>query len=228
MAYINGEWLDRPEREERIKLLRKKLKTVAELIKLGKATDYHFDIMERDKAELEKCLIVHRAEVDHLFFFYFFFSENMNEGNPDNLVPDLDYTMEDAPEFHQRLSKILDSVSNVNTTANVCWSASRGHAKSAYLSNSFPVRELCYRKRRMILIISESQAGSLKFVKWCANQLKFNSKIREYYGPLLEEQSNRNVKDAQDQFVTHTGAMMASGSLGKQIRGIRNGSVNVG
>lgn len=220
MAYINGQWLERPEREKRIELLRDKLRKIASLIKTGKATDYHYDMMEQDKAELEKCLRVHRAEVDHLYFFYTYFSEWGNNGNQDNLVPDADFTISDAPEFHKRLSKILDSVSNVNKTANICWSASRGHAKSAYLSNSFPTRELCYRKRQMVLIISETATGSQKFIKWVAGQLKYNEKLREDFGILLHDdaQAHKNKKDSQEMFVTTTGAMMASGSLGKQIR----------
>jgi hypothetical protein len=224
MAYVNGKWLDRPEREERIKLLREKLKKLMDLIKSGKATDYHFDMLEDDKAELTKLLRVHRAEVDHLYFFYTYFSEHDNPGNLDNLVPDRDVDVTKAPEFHAKLSKILDNVSNYNKTANVCWSASRGHAKSAFLSNSFPTRELCFRKRTMILICSETLPGSMKFLKWVAGQLKFNKKLREDFGVLLHEDNNKNEKDAQDMFITSTGAMMACSSLGKQIRGIRNGS----
>jgi hypothetical protein len=205
-------------------MLKKKLRTLANLIKSGKASEFHFEMLKRDQAELKKCMLVQRAETDHLYWFYEMFSEAGNPGNPDNLVPSPEVTMETAPDFHARLSNILDNISNVNTTANVAWAASRGHAKSALLSNSNPVRELCYRKRNLILIVSESQAGSMKFVKWCANQLQFNEKLREHYGPLLHQEVARNIKLSPDQFITVEGQMLNSGSLGKQIRGIRNGS----
>lgn len=224
IAFIGGRWIERPEREERIKLLKDKIRKLVELYKVGKATQHHLDMLESDKQELIKLQRVHLAEVNHLFFFYEYFSEARNSGNPDNLVPDARHDMDSAPEFHQKLSNILDSVSNYNKTANVCYSASRGHAKSAMLSNSFPTREFCYRKRSMVLIISETLPGSVKFLRWIANQLKHNEKLREDFGELLNPNSNQNTKDAQDQFITHTGAMLACSSLGKQIRGIRNGS----
>jgi predicted phage terminase large subunit-like protein len=224
LAFIDGKFLDRTEREERIKIVKKKLKTLLVVIKSGKATPYHYEMMERDKAELEKLNRVHRAEVDMLYFFYEYFSEARNPGNPDNLVPTSDVDISDAPEFHQKICNILDSISNYNKTANVCWSASRGHAKSAYLSNAFPTRELVFRKRKMILIISETLPGSIKFLKWIANQLKYNLKLRDDFGEILSPDQNKNKKDAVDQFVTFTEAMLACSSLGKQIRGIRNGS----
>jgi predicted phage terminase large subunit-like protein len=225
LAYINGTWLDRPARQARINLLTERVRKLAALIKAGKATDYHVDTFRKDKAELAKLKRVHRAEVDMLYFFYEYFSEARNPGNPDNLVPTPNVDMDDAPEFHRKLSQILDSVSNVNKTARIAWAASRGHAKSAYLSNAFPVHELVYRKRKMILIISETAEGSKKFIKWVSGQLKFNEKLREDFGELLHPQKTKNEKDSEEAFITYTGAKMESTSLGKQIRGFRNGSV---
>lgn len=132
--------------------------------------------------------------------------------------------MDDAPDFHRKLSRILDSVSNRNKTARIAWAASRGHAKSAYLSNAFPVHEIAYRKRKMILIISETNNGSKKFIKWVANQLKHNQKLREDFGELLYERKVMNEKDSEDAFLTTSGAKMEATSLGMQIRGFRNGS----
>ncbi len=167
---------------------------------------------------------VHRAEVDMLYFFYEYFSEARNQGNPDNLVPDPACGMKDAPDFHGQLSNILDSVSNVNKTARICWAASRGHAKSAYLSNAFPLREIVYRKRKMILIVSETGSGSKKFIKWVSSQLKYNLKLREDFGELLYEQRSRNEKDSEEAFLTTTKIKMEATALGMQIRGFRNGA----
>jgi predicted phage terminase large subunit-like protein len=221
----NSAWLDRQARQERIDLLTERIRKLAALIKAGKATEYHIDMFREDKTELVRLKRIHRAETDMLYFFYEYFSEARNPGNPDNLVPSPDVDMDDAPDFHRKLSQILDSVSNVNTTARIAWAASRGHAKSAYLSNAFPVHELVYRKRKMILIISETAEGSKKFVKWISGQLKFNEKLRADFGELLHPQKTRNEKDSEEAFITTTGAKVESTSLGKQIRGFRNGSV---
>lgn len=201
-----------------------RVRKLAELIRAGKATDYHIDMFKRDKAELSKLKRVHRGEVDMLYFFYEYFSEARNPGNPDNLVPTTSVDMDDAPDFHAKLSRILDSVSNKNRTARIAWAASRGHAKSAYLSNAFPVHEIAFRKRKMILIISETNAGSKKFIKWVANQLKYNAKLRSDFGEILFEQKTRNEKDSEEAFLTTTGIKLEATSLGTQIRGFRNGA----
>lgn len=224
MAYINDEWIGREARQERIDVMTERLRKLAAVLKAGKGTEYHREIFRRDKAELEKLKRVHRAETDMLYFFYEYFSEARNPGNPDNLVPTKAVDMADAPNFHAKLSRILDSVSNRNRTARIAWAASRGHAKSAYLSNAYPVREICFRNRKMILIISETNAGSKKFIKWVAGQLKYNVKLREDFGILLHEQKTRNEKDSEEAFLTTTGIKMEATSLGTQIRGFRNGN----
>ncbi|ATP95399.1 hypothetical protein CSE15_16260 [Bacillus altitudinis] len=224
MAFINGKFLEREERQARIEAVTERLKKLRDIIQAGKHTEYHVDLMRKDRDELIKLKRVHRAEVDMLYFFYAYFSEARNPGNPDNLVPTTAVDMDDAPDFHWKLSSILDSVSNRNKTARIAWAASRGHAKSAYLSNAFPVHEIVYKKRRMILIISETNAGSIKFIKWVAGQLKYNQKLREDFGEVLYEQKTRNEKDSETAFITTTGIKMEATSLGTQIRGFRNGS----
>lgn len=224
MAYVNNRWLDRQEREALITLIKERARKLNELRKRGKATDYHVEQLRRDADELKRLNRIHRSEVDMLYFFYEYFSEARNPGNPDNLVPTSNVDMDDAPDFHVKLSKILDNVSNVNKTARICWAASRGHAKSAYLSNAFPVHEIVFRKRKMILVISETNAGSKKFIKWVASQLKYNQKLRADFGELLYERKNLNEKDSEEAFLTTTGIKMEATSLGTQIRGFRNGS----
>ncbi|QNH48745.1 MULTISPECIES: phage terminase large subunit [unclassified Bacillus (in: firmicutes)] len=224
MAFINGKFLEREERQARIEAVTERLKKLRDIIQAGKHTEYHVDLMRKDRDELIKLKRVHRAETDMLYFFYEYFSEARNPGNPDNLVPTTAVDIDDAPDFHRKLSSILDSVSNRNKTARIAWAASRGHAKSAYLSNGFPVHEIVYKKRRMILIISETNAGSIKFIKWVAGQLKYNQKLREDFGEVLYEQKTRNEKDSETAFITTTGIKMEATSLGTQIRGFRNGS----
>ncbi|MRX54691.1 phage terminase large subunit [Bacillus idriensis] len=224
MANINGKWLDRQTRQSRIDLLSKRIEKLRALFEKKTITGFQKETLVTDTLELKKLSRIHRAEIDMLYFFYEYFSEARNPGNPDNLVPTNKVDMDQAPDFHVKLSRILDSVSNRNRTARIAWAASRGHAKSAYLSNAFPVHEIVYRKRKMILIISETNAGSKKFIKWVAGQLKYNLKLREDFGEMLFEQKSRNEKDSEEAFLTTTGIKMEATSLGTQIRGFRNGS----
>lgn len=224
MAWVNGEWLEREERQKRIDLIKKRLVKLRDLIKNNKHTQFHIDTFEEDKNELKRLTRIHRSETDMLYFFYEYFSEARNPGNPENLADNAQYDMGDAPDFHVKLSQILNTVSNDYLTARIAWAASRGHAKSAYLSNAFPVHQLVFRKRTMILIISETAGGSAKFIRWCSSQLKYNFKLREDFGVLLHDQKSKNAKDSENAFLTTTGAKMESTSLGMQIRGFRNGN----
>lgn len=163
-----------------------------------------------------------RGEYDLLYFAYEYFSEKYNPDNDNNLIP-IQYSIDQAPDFHQELCGILDSL-NDDIKQKICWSVPRGHAKSAYLSNILPVHQIVYDKRHYILIVSETEAMSRKFVEWVADQLKFNKKLREDYGIALHENKMANDSDNQEGFVTTQGTRVQSASIGKQLRGARHGA----
>src|SRR5699024_11060463 len=106
----------------------------------------------------------------------------------------------------------------------VAWSAPRGHAKSAYLSNVFPLHQTLFDKRKYILIISETDSAAKKFVEWVGNELKYYEKLRRDFGELLSPNRGLNERDNQESFLTNTGTLVESASIGKQLRGKRNGS----
>lgn len=163
-----------------------------------------------------------RGEHDVLFFSYQYFSEKYNEENENNLIPKK-YAVEDAPDFHVELCGLLDSF-NEDVTQRICWSVPRGHGKSAYLSNVYPIHQIVYKKRHYLLIVSETEKMSQKFVEWVADQLKFNKKLRADFGDLLSPNKMANDTDNQEGFVTSTNIRVQSASIGKQLRGARHGA----
>lgn len=163
-----------------------------------------------------------RGQYDLLYFAYEYFSDHKNPTNDDNLIP-AGATILSAPAFHNELCGILDSLNN-NIRQKICWSVPRGHAKSAYLSNIFPVHQIVYNKRHFILIVSETDSMAQKFLEWVANQLKYNVKLREDFGVLLHENKMANEKDNKTEFETVTGIKVQSASMGKQLRGARHGA----
>ncbi|MBA4542006.1 phage terminase large subunit [Thermoactinomyces daqus] len=173
--------------------------------------------------ELKVLQRIDRAEEDILYFMYEYFSANRNPENETNLVPDPNFTMDDAPEFHRELCDMLRQVTR-RELKKVAYAAPRGHAKSAYLSNCFPLHEVVYNKRKYILIISETDGMAQKFVEWIADQLKHNAKLRNDFGSLLEVNPRKNERDNQEAFLTHTGILVEASSMGKQLRGKRNKS----
>ena len=91
---------------------------------------------------------------------------------------------ENAPNFHQELCGILNEL-EFNPTKKIGWSVPRGHGKSAYLSNVFPVHQIVYKKRNYVLIVSETEKMAQRFVEWVGDQLKFNKKLREDFVNVL-------------------------------------------
>lgn len=216
------------KRRERIKLLQEiatlRVRTLENKLKSGeKVSDNEMSNVRAVRDELQALKRIDRSEKDILYFAYEYFSENKNPDNQGNLIP-IGVNIEHAPDFHRELTDILDEVSNVDVGKRIAWSAPRGHAKSAYLSNIFPLHQCLYRKRHYILIISETDAAAKKFVEWVADELKHNQKLRQDYGELLSPHRGQNEKDNQESFLTSEGTLVEASSIGKQLRGKRNGS----
>lgn len=172
--------------------------------------------------KLQRQYRILRSEYDVIYFAYEYFSDERNPENENNLMP-VGSTIENAPEFHHELSSKLDEL-NVNKTAKICWSVPRGHAKSAYLSNVFPVHQCVFKKRNYILIISETTGMAQKFVEWVSGQLKHNKKLREDFGVLLHPNKQANEVDNLEAFVTAKGTKVQSAGMGVQLRGARHGA----
>lgn len=171
---------------------------------------------------IEKQYRILRSEYDVLFFAYEYFSDERNPDNENNLIP-AGGKFENAPNFHIELCSKLDEL-EVKKTKKICWSVPRGHSKSGYMSNVFPVHQITFNKRHYILIVSETSGMAKAFVEWVGDQLKFNQKLREDFGEVLSPNNMKNALDNQEAFVTHTGIKVQASSVGSQLRGSRNGA----
>ena len=172
--------------------------------------------------ELQRQYRVLRSEYDVLYFAYEYFSDEKNPENENNLIP-AGGKFETAPAFHKELCGKLDEL-NEKPTKKICWSVPRGHAKSGYMSNVFPIHQTVFNKRHYILIVSETESMARKFVEWIGDQLKYNKKLREDFGELLSPSKMQNDQDNQEGFVTSNNVKVQSASIGKQLRGARHGA----
>ena len=181
-----------------------------------------------DIAVLEKTYRICRSAYDVLFFAYEYFSDDRNPENDSNLIP-AGCSPENAPDVHKELCLMLDGIAWDNHSGKVCYSMPRGHAKSTFVSNVFPIHQ-CYFNcatdggRKYILIISETEDLSTKFVEYINSQLKFNKKLREDLGVIMNESKFDNKKDTGMEFVTTKGTMVRAAGMGKALRGARNGA----
>jgi predicted phage terminase large subunit-like protein len=230
MAWVNDTWLGREERRQRIELLSERIRKLAAIIKADKASDYHIDSFRRDKQELTKLKRVHRAEVDIAYFFYEYLSDQANPENEDNVIRNSeDGTPHDPIEFiapiHRDFFDHCDYVNEGERNARLAIAAARGHNKSGTFSNGFPLHQVVFRRRKYVLLISETDSLSKKLIGWVNKQLKFNAKIREDFGVLLNERNQQNEKDNEEAFITISNALVEASSSGKQLRGKRHGAV---
>lgn len=230
MAYINGTWLDREARGKRIELVTETLRKLATVIKAGKGADYHVEQLRSYKAELTKLKRVHQAETDIAYFTYTYLSDGGNPENEDNIIRHSeDGTPHDGLDavapIHREFFDLCAHVNEVERNARLAIAAARGHSKSGMFSNAFPLHQIVFRRRKYILIISETDSLSKKLVGWSNKQLKFNALMREDFGPLLDVRNQQNEKDNEEAFITASNTLVEASSSGKQLRGKRHGAV---
>ncbi|MEG0078288.1 hypothetical protein [Enterococcus sp.] len=95
--------------------------------------------------QMEREYRIARSEYDILYFTYEYFSDDRNPDNDDNLIP-AGVSIEDAPEFHIELCEKLNEQSLYSPTKNICWAAPRGHAKTMFNSNTYPIQRQTYQQ----------------------------------------------------------------------------------
>lgn len=231
IAHINGDWLDREQRAERIEIVSDMLRKLLTIVKSGKGTEYHSEQLLEYKAELTKLKRVHKAEVDVAYFEYTYLSDVNNPNNEDNtIMNDADTgaphdPLEKMAPIHRNFFDLCDHVNMVERNARLAIAAARGHSKSGKFSNAFPLHQTVFRKRKYILMISETDTLTKKLIGWVNKQLKFNEMLREDFGALLDPRNQQNEKDNEEGFITATNTLIEAKSSGKQLRGSRHGSI---
>lgn len=168
---------------------------------------------------LEKDYIKSRSAADLLFFTFEFFSEDRNPGNTGNLIPE-NNSFEEAPEIHRDLCDLLQDV-NAGKMKRICWSMPRGHGKSMFLSNLWPIWSIVHRTETFILLLSESEGLAQKMMEWVRDQLAGNVKLREYFGEDISPDKRKGHKDNLESFDNGYTFVQAAG-MGKRLRGARN------
>ncbi|MEW8987296.1 MAG: hypothetical protein AB2401_09900, partial [Bacillus sp. (in: firmicutes)] len=156
-----------------------------------------------------------------LYFTYEYFSDEMNPDNETNLIPK-GQVYSGAADFHRTLCSLLDDITAGNQTSNVAWSVGRRHAKTAYLSNSFLCHQTVFRHQKYIIEVSETTDVAWDFIKFTQQNLKFNEKLREDFGPLLHPKPSMNEVDNKYEFITSSGTKVEAKGMGTQMRGLRH------
>jgi predicted phage terminase large subunit-like protein len=176
-------------------------------------SDDEYEELDALITESERLRRINRAETDLLYFAWEYFSDLRNPDNAGNWdgfdIPDASL----APTFHREICESIDEVSNKVKNAKVVRAAPRSHGKSSYLSKAAPLREVVFRKRKYIILISETPSVSTANLEWLAAQLKSNEKLKADFGPLLSPKQQNNPKDNSAEFI----AWEQEGEEGKKL-----------
>lgn len=204
MAWINGRWVERKERADIIASLRLFSEDVVKRLRAGEYVSDE-EVIEWDAVgpELDRLQRIHDCETDTLEFAIEYFSEARNPGNAGNWDGFDIADKLDASKLHMELCEIMDEVSTTKRNAKTAVAIARGHGKSTWLTKAFPLHETVFRKRKYIVIISETPSVSGPNLEWLANQLKHNAKLRADYGPLLSERQQENMRDNSAEFIAY-------------------------
>ncbi|WP_249260792.1 phage terminase large subunit [Virgibacillus pantothenticus] len=229
IAWVSNRWIESDERAELIETYTSYLDMIDE--KYPNQDDMTVDVVSDylDKAyELERLERIHRCESDLLQFAIEYFSEAKNPENDGNWDGFDISDKAQSPEFHREITDIMNTVSTEYINAKIAVAAPRSHAKSSYLSKAFPIHEVVYRKRKYVIIISETPNVSKGNMEWIRNQMKFNRKLREDFGPLLSPKEQSNIQDNSESFIAwypkeggfkKQVALVEAASTGQALRG---------
>src|SRR5690625_4541212 len=226
IAWIDGKWINDMERGEQRRIYDECYREVIFPTYGDEPENWPSEAGER-RAAYSRLERVNRCMGDLLECAIEYFSEAQNEGNPGNWDGFELTKKEEAAEFHREIADMMNRVSNVDTNAKVAVAAPRGHAKSSYLSKAFPLHELLYRRRRYLLLISETPKVAKANLDWIRDQIKYNRKLREDFGELLSEKDKANIQDNNEGFIAwekrgesrYQVALLESASVGGAIRG---------
>jgi predicted phage terminase large subunit-like protein len=228
MAWVSNRWLPRKERQELIDSTKELIDAMLGAESKAGLAPVEYEELDELVSELERLKRIHLAETDLLYFAWEYFSESRNPGNSGNWDGfELD-SLDDAAEFHREICASIDEVSNVDKNAKIVRAAPRSHGKSSYLSKAAPLRETVFRKRKYIIIISETPSVSEPNLEWLSGQLKTNAKLRADFGPLLSPKQQMNDKDNSKEFIAwepvgsdgkKQTTMVQAASTGQALRG---------
>lgn len=212
------------ERRQRLKKVRQAIQALAKKAQrtgLTKVEQTQLYALDHERERLESII---KGEHDVAHFAYEYFSD---ERNPDNDAGNIirhfsdekphESISEMAP-IHRDMYDVCDAITARKDKRFVI-AAPRAHAKSSLISTIKSLHSLCYGHDDYILIISESDTLSKRLVASIANQLKYNSRLREDFGELLHVQSNKNERDNEDTFITAHKQLVEASSAGKSLRG---------
>lgn len=116
----------------------------------------------------------------------------------------------DPAEFHKEGYQLI------LTEARVAVAAPREHAKSTTVGLIFVLYCICYKLRRFIVYISDTETQAIGQLRGVREELETNDKLRDEFGDLTNDK-----KWGEKDFLTSTGIQCSARGAGQSLRGLR-------
>ena len=213
----------RDDRIVRYKEFKKRAEKLSKMVKKGE-TQYS-DTLIGVHNEVQRLEAINKAETDLAVFAYRYFSDQFNANNQaGNIIRNVSEdkpheSPEEIAPIHADMYSMLNDAATSGKGGNYCIASPRGHAKTQIAAVINAIHALVYRRKKYVLLLSETDSLSKKIVASIANQLKYNEKLREDFGVLLKVEKLQNRKDSDENFITSTGVLVEASSAGKSLRG---------
>jgi predicted phage terminase large subunit-like protein len=102
------------------------------------------------------------------------------------------------------------------STKRAAIAAPREHAKSTVISLFFVLYCICYKLRKFIVLISDTEAQAILLVGAVKAELESNDELRKDFGDLVD-----SVKWGERDIITATGTRLSARGAGQSLRGLR-------
>ncbi len=113
-------------------------------------------------------------------------------------------------DFHKEIYQLA------LTTKRAAIAAPREHAKSTVISLFFVLYCICYKLRKFIVLISDTEAQAILLLSAVKVELESNDELRANFGDLVD-----SVKWGERDIITATGTRLSARGAGQSLRGLR-------
>jgi len=157
--------------------------------------------MHQLKEHCLKAYVLEKAENDFIFFATYFFDHFLAYPNS---------------SFHRFLYNELERITKAEISQMVAIAAPRGNAKSSITSLIFPLWCAIFKKKKFIIIISDTATQANLFLEGIRSEVESNEKLKDIFGELAGV-----IWRAEDIVFKNDIRITALGAR-KKIRGLRH------
>ena len=130
------------------------------------------------------------------------------------------FTITGKCELHEDLARTFEEITSSPTGKKYARAAPRGHAKTTYCSQLFPLWCICFNKKHFIVEISDAVElveGCLEAIK---AELEDNANLKADFPQVCGASKNWKIGE----FVSKNGVKIKAFGSGKRLRGVKFGT----